>query len=537
LENETNLRNFMKTLYFGLAVLFCIFINSSVCAQVNSARNPIIFADVPDMSIVRVGDTYYMSSTTMHMSPGVPIMKSKDLVNWQIVSYAYDVLDNVDALTLNNGKNAYGKGTWASSIRYHKDTFYISTFSQTTGKTYVYSTRDIEKGSWKVSSFSPSYHDNTLFFDDDGRIYLIYGNIKLRIVELKADLSGPITGTDQVLIEDTSAPSGTDSGLGEGSQLFKIKGKYYLFNITWPRGGIRTVVVHRADKITGTWEGRLVLQDKGVAQGGLIDTPDGNWFAYLFRDYGAVGRIPYLVPVKWEDSWPVLGIAGKVPDTLDLPASKGLIPGIIAPDEFNRRKGDRALPLVWQWNHNPDNKLWSVTERKGFLRLSTNRIDTVFVAARNTLTQRTFGPECSGSTSIDISNMKEGDFAGLALLQRKYGLVGVKFNNGTKSIVMINAQSGNAVQVQSVPLIQTTVCLKAECDFNERADIAYFYYSLDGKSWSPIGSQLNMEYSMPHFMGYRYGLFNYSSKTPGGFVDFDYFHIGNQITEKHQKGQ
>jgi beta-xylosidase len=516
----------MKTLYFGLAVFCAISMNFNVSAQVNSARNPIIFADVPDMSIVRVGDTYFMSSTTMHMSPGVPVMKSKDLVNWQIINYAYDTLGNVDALTLKNGNNAYGKGTWASSIRYHNDTYYISTFSQTTGKTYIFSTSDIEKGRWKVSSFSPSLHDNSLFFDDDGHIYMIYGNNKLRIVELKADLSDIVACTDRVLIGNISEPSGPDSGLGEGSQLFKIKGKYYLFNITWPRGGMRTVVVHRADKLTGPWQGRLSLQDKGVAQGGLIDTPDGKWFAYLFRDYGAVGRIPYLVPVKWEDDWPVLGINGMVPDTLDLPSSNGLVPGIVAPDEFNRQKGDRALPIVWQWNHNPDNSLWSVTKRKGFLRLSTGRIDSQFVMARNTLTQRTFGPDCFGSASIDVSNMKDGDFAGLALLQKKFGLVGVKFLNGTKSVMMVNAQSGIPVEAESVPLSKKTVYLKAECDFKDRNDIAHFYFSLDDKSWILIGTQLNMEYSMPHFMGYRFGLFNYSTINPGGYVDFDWFRTG-----------
>ena len=516
----------MKTLYFGLAALFAFYINITVSAQVKQAQNPVIFADVPDMSMIRVGDTYYMSSTTMHMSPGVPIMKSKDLINWQIVSYAYDILGDVDDLNLINGKNSYGRGSWASCIRYHDGTFYVSTFSQTTGKTYIFSTKNIEKGLWKTSSFSPSYHDNTLFFDDDGRVYLITGNNKLTLVELNTDLSGVKTGgVNQVIIENSSAPSGNDSGLGEGSQLFKVNGKYYLFNITWPKGGMRTVVIHRADKITGPWEGRLALQDKGVAQGGLIDTPDGKWFAYLFRDFGSVGRIPYLVPAKWEDGWPVLGVDGKVPDKLDLPASKGLNPGIVASDEFNRHKGEPALPLVWQWNHNPDNKLWSVTQRKGYLRLTTGRIDTIFVTARNTLTQRTFGPECSGSTSIDISNMKEGDFAGLALLQRKFGLVGVRYNNGTKSIVMVNAQSGRPVEAQSVPLTQKTVYLKAECDFRDKTDLANFFYSLDGKTWTPIGSQLKMEYSMPHFMGYRYGLFNYATKTPGGYVDFDWFRI------------
>ena len=151
-----------------------------------------------------------------------------------------------------------------------------------------------------------------------------------------------------------------------------------------------------------------------MAQGGLIDTPQGDWYAYLFRDYGAVGRIPYLVPVKWEDGWPVLGVDGKVPDTLNLPASKGLIPGIVASDEFDRRPGDPALPLVWQWNHNPDNQLWSVTQRPGFLRLTTGRVDADFLTARNTLTQRTIGPECSGTTAIDVTHMKDGDFAGLA---------------------------------------------------------------------------------------------------------------------------
>jgi beta-xylosidase len=523
----------MKKPNFYSLVLITIFLNQTVSAQVKTAQNPIIFADVPDVSMMRVGNNYYMSSTTMHMNPGVPIMKSNDLVNWQLVNYAYNTLGDNDALTLTNGKNAYGRGTWASCIRYHNGTFYVSSFSSTTGKTYIWSTKDIEKGPWKEISFSPSFHDHTLIFDNDGRVYLIYGNKKLTLVELNADLSGVKPGgVNQVIIENSSAPSGPDSGLGEGSQLFMVNGKYYLFNITWPKGGMRTVVVHRADKLTGPWEGKMVFQDKGVAQGGMVDTPDGRWFAYLFRDYGSVGRIPYIVPMKWEDGWPVIGVNGKVPDALDLPASKGLIPGIVAPDEFTRKKGDPALPLVWQWNHNPVNDLWSVSARKGFLRLTTGRVDTLFVQAPNTLTQRTFGPECSGSTAIDVTNMKDGDFAGLALLQRKFGLVGVKDLNGSRSIVMVNAQSGKPVEVQSVPLNQKTAYFKAECNFRDLADVANFFYSLDGKNWIPIGSQLKMEYSMPHFMGYRFGLFNYAAKTAGGYVDFDWFHLSDQITKK-----
>ncbi|GET33597.1 glycosyl hydrolase [Prolixibacter bellariivorans] len=523
----------MKKLHIIFIILLAG-ISIKAVAQEKSAHNPIIYADVPDESMIRVGDTYYMSSTTMHMSPGVPIMKSKDLVNWQIVSYAYDTLANVDALNLVNGKSSYGRGSWASSLRYHNGTYYVSTFSQTTGKTYIYSTKDIEKGPWKESSFRPSFHDNSLFFDDDGRIYMIYGAGKLHMVELKKDLSGVKEGSDRVLIENASAPAGSNIMLGaEGSQLFKVNGKYYLFNITWPRGGMRTVVIHRADKIAGPYEGKLGLQDKGVAQGGLIDTPDGRWFAYLFQDHGSVGRIPYLVPVKWENGWPVLGVDGKVPEVLPgLPPNKSLIPGIVNSDDFSRSKGEAALPLVWQWNHNPDNKLWSVTQRKGYLRLTTGRVDTSFLMARNTLTQRTIGPVCSGTTSIDVSNMKEGDFAGLALLQKKYGLVGVKFKKGGKSIVMVSAESGKPVEITSIPLNQKTVYLKAECDFRNRTDKAHFFYSLDGKLWKSIGAQLQMQYTIPQFMGYRFGLFNYATQTPGGHVDFDYFHITNHISSE-----
>lgn len=507
------------------------------------AQNPIIHADVPDISVIRVGKTYYMSSTTMHMSPGLPIMKSTDLVNWKIISYAYDTLGVNDNLTLNNGKTAYGQGSWASSLRYHKGTFYVSTFSSTTGKTYIFSNKNPEKNTWKRISFSPSLHDHSLFFDDDGKVYLIYGAGKITLVELNDDLSGIKPGVaPKVVIENATAiglpanHTGRNTGLAaEGSQLFKVNGKYYLFNISWPPNSMRTVLIHRADKITGPWEGRIALQDQGVAQGGLINTPKGNWYAYLFQDHGSVGRIPYLVPVKWEDGWPVLSVNGKVPMQLELPKNKRLIPEIVNSDEFTRRKGNNTLPLVWQWNHNPDNAYWSLTQRPGFLRITTSRTDTSVLFARNMLTQRTIGPECSGNTAMDVSNMKEGDVAGLVLLQKKYAFVGVKANaDGTKSIVMINGENAAPVEIARIPLTQTKVYLKADCDFKNKIDKAYLYYSLDGNTWNAIGNRLNMSYTLPHFMGYRFGLFNYATKNTGGYVDFDYFRITDKMTEKRE---
>ena len=489
---------------------------------------------MPDLAIIRVGKTYYMSSTTMHLSPGLPLMKSTDLVNWRLVGYAYDTLADNDALTLQNGRNAYGQGSWASSLRYHDGTFYVTTFSATTGRTHVYRTRDIEKGPWTASSFSPALHDHSLFFDDDGRVYMVHGGGDIRLTELTADASGiKPGGVDQVIVPNATLVAGPNAGLpAEGSQIRKISGRYYLSNITWPRGGMRTQLIFRSDRLTGPYEGRVALQDAGVAQGGLIDTPQGDWYALLFQDHGAVGRTPFLVPVKWEDGWPVMGVAGKLPKALTLPAGTmgaGGAAGIVASDEFSRGHGQPALPLAWQWNHNPDDRYWSLTERPGFLRLTAGRVDADFLSARNTLTQRTFGPECSGTVAVDVSGLKDGDFAGLAALQKKYGFVGVKRVGDAKAIVMVSTQSGSPQEVQSIPLTQKTVFLKLACDYKGRADKAYFSYSLDGKTWTPIGQPLQMVYTLPHFMGYRFALFHYATKAAGGSVDFDYFRVSERL--------
>lgn len=201
------------------------------------------------------------------------------------------------------------------------------------------------------------------------------------------------------------------------------------------------------------------------------------------------------------------------------------MPGIVASDEFTRKKKDAPLPLVWQWNHNPDNANWSVTARPGYLRLTTGRVDTSLMLVRNMLTQRTFGPTSTGSTAVDVSNMKDGDCAGLILLQGKYGWVGVKMENGFKSIVMVNAGSGKPVEIERIPVSQNNVYLKAECDFRNRTDKGYFYYSLDGEKWIKIGDVLEMKYTLDHFMGYRFGLFNWATTKTGGWVDWDWFRV------------
>jgi beta-xylosidase len=492
-----------------------------------NAQNPIIWADVPDPSVIRVGDTYYMSSTTMHMNPGVPIMKSVDLVNWEIVNYAYDILANTNAMNLRNGQEAYGDGSWASSIRYHNGTFYVVTFSYTTGKTHIYQTNDIENGSWTSYALSTVCHDPSLLFDND-RVYLVYGIDDIKIIELTSDVTAiKPGGLNQVLIPKASKIAGSNFYVqAEGSHIYKIDGKYYLFLISWPAGSMRTELVYRADSLTGSYEGRIVLQDDGIAQGGLVETPDGKWYALLFQDHGSVGRIPYLVPVTWEEGWPVLGVNGQVPEQLDIPIENDAIPEIVASDEFD---WNADLPLVWQWNHNPDNDNWSVTDRPGFLRISNGRIDSGFLDTQNTLTQRTFGPECSGSVAMEISNMKDGDVAGLGALQKNFGFVAVKMSGAAKSVLMVNGSSGDAVEVERIPLTQDRIFLKIAYDFKYKRDRAYFYFSLDEDKWQEIGNALGMTYTLPHFIGYRFALFNYATESTGGYVDFDYFRIEDSL--------
>ena len=532
--NPFMLLSFWLTTRKGLALLFSFISIIHVIASDNlskppvsiKAKNPIIWADVPDPCIIRVGDVYYMSSTTMHVNPGVPIMKSQDLVNWEIVNYVYDILAENDEQTLSNGKNEYGKGSWASSLRYHNGIFYVVFSSNACGKTFVYKTENIEKGPW-TRSVLPMFHDMSLFFEDNGQVYLVHGSNNIHITELTSDVSAvKENGLDQVIIPDASSIAGTEFYVrAEGSHIHKINGKYYIFLITWPRGKGRAQLVYRADNLEGPYEGRIALSDAGIAQGGIVETPEGIWYGLLFQDHGSVGRIPYLVPVTWQDDWPVFGINGKVPQELDIPAGTGGLSGIVVSDEFDQYSDNDHLKLVWQWNHNPDNIYWSVTQRPGYLRLINGRIDTDFLSTRNTLTQRTFGPVCSANIAMDISNMKDGDCAGLGALQKKYGFVGVRIDGNSKAIVMVNSSSDTPVEVASVPVTQDNVFLKVDIDFKDRTDKAYFYYSLDGIDWKPIGNTLQMSYTLPHFMGYRFALFNYSTKNTGGFVDFDWFRI------------
>ncbi|MGO4346945.1 glycoside hydrolase 43 family protein [Paenibacillus sp. MCAF9] len=496
--------------------------------------NPVIWADVPDPSVIRVGSTFYMVSTSMHSMPGCPIMKSENLQNWELVNYVYETFEDNDAHNLLDGKGIYGKGSWAASLRYRDGIFYVCFSSLDMNQFYVYTTEDIENGKWERSVIQGLHHDPSMLFDDDGRVFVFHGNGDIRITELskKATALKP-DGINQLLLETER------DGImlrAEGCHAYKINGYYYLFFIDWPNTGNkrRRQLCYRSRELLGPYEHKLVLDDQmdyrnnGIAQGGIFDTSEGDWYAVLFQDHGAVGRIPCVLPVVWDNDWPVLGQQGKAPKTLEVKLPSSETKPLVISDEFDY--GENRLALHWQWNHNPDNGKWSVTERPGCLRLTTGHITNSVEFARNTLTQRTEGPACVGTTVMDIKAMKPGDRAGLVSLQYAFGSVGIQVDdNGDFYVAMcVNGRVDDGqgeITVERVKYEGDQIYLQIECQFDngDREDIAWFRYSTDGVNWVVIGEPFHMQYRLEHFMGYRFGLYNYATKQAGGFVDFDYF--------------
>ncbi|MDL2220986.1 glycoside hydrolase 43 family protein [Parabacteroides sp. OttesenSCG-928-N08] len=506
----------MKTDKMILLFLLWLIGCGSLSAQTTqeSFSNPVIYSDVPDVCVIRVGSDYYMVSTTMHLMPGAPIMRSKDLVNWEIISYLFDEIKDSPLYDLEGG-NVYGQGQWASSLRYHEGRFYVFFATNRPQKSYIYSTTD-PAGRWeRIAEYEGNYHDASMLFDDDGRIYLAYGAGHIRIKEFNTDLkSFKSDGVDVEVIH------GEPKGLLEGSHFHKINDTYYLFLIWWPEGGIRTQLCFRSKTLEGPYEMKVILSDDldlprhGVAQGTIVDSEAGEWYGFLFQDHKAVGRTPVLMPCRWEEGWPILGDAeGKVAKEMALPVAGGRKTPLVISDDFTSPK----LALNWQWNHNPDNALWSLTERPGYMRLRTGKVVASIFEARNTLSQRTEGPTCRGILSIDVSRMKEGDVAGMGAFCAEPGLISVVMEGGEKQLVMTD----RGEEKERKPLIKEQLFLRMDCDFT--SDIATFFYSYDKTTWHRLGSDFKMIYNLVHFMGNRFAIYNYATQSPGGYVDIDRF--------------
>ncbi|WP_145048741.1 glycoside hydrolase 43 family protein [Paenibacillus xylanexedens] len=502
--------------------------------------NPIIWADYPDIDVIRVEDTYYMVSTTMHMMPGCVILRSYDLIHWEVATHVYDTLDNTPAQRLENGQQIYGKGMWAASLRHHQGMFYVIFVANDTRKTYLYTSRTIE-GPWKKQIVEGFYHDCSLFFDEDERVYLVHGNAEIHLTELSADLSGPKPGGIQRIIVKDNQPH----YLGyEGAHFYKIQGKYYVFLIHMTKAaGRRTQAFYMADALDSEFVGGEVFNDDmgyfnlGVAQGGIVDTPNGDWYAMLFQDHGAVGRIPVLVPLQFKQGIPVFAI--EAPKSIDIASTR---PGytyrpLVGSDCFEytvQEDGKVRLQDFWQWNHTPHDELWSVREVPGVYRIRTGQLSPNLTFAVNTLTQRSMGPTCEATVTLDGSGLNDGDYAGLCFLIGTYGLVALTKKEGQYYLVMQARESedssifGNLIDEEPateharIPVDGPLITLQATGNFVDNQDECSFGY-WDGTAWKSLGITHRMFYKLDHFMGCRIGLFLYSTRMIGGSADFSNF--------------
>lgn len=492
--------------------------------------NPMLWADVPDPDVIRVGDWFYMVSTTMHLMPGAPIMRSRDLVNWETATYIFDRLTDSPKYDMQGG-TVYGRGQWATSLKYHNGRFYalFAPNDNPGGDTYIY-TADDAAGRWTLHARLRHFHDASLFFDDDNRAYVVYGTGEM--CELTPDLTAVKPGSERRLFERGD----DEKGLLEGSRMVKHDGRYYLLMISWPPGGMRREVCYRADSIGGPYEKRVVLESEfggfgGVGQGTIVDAPDGRWWAVIFQDRGGVGRVPMLMPCRWTDGWPMLGDShGNVPPMMDKPVMGQPERAIVVADEFDAP----TLNLAWQWNHNPIDSAWSLAERPGWLRLKTSRPATSIYDAPNTISQRLYGPTCEATVCLDLSRMKPGDRAGLAafnsdsrvltLTRRGRQTVlaltdeGASLTDREKAITAVSRE-----QVATATVKATRLYLRLTADFTLGHDTARFYYSLDNAHWQPLGGPYRMRFDWRRFfMGTRLAIFNYATQSPGGCVDVDF---------------
>ncbi|HVO72670.1 MAG TPA: family 43 glycosylhydrolase [Ignavibacteriaceae bacterium] len=506
-------------------ILYSFFLSFLLLSVTNSQKlqsdngdgtytNPVIYSDFPDPDVIRVDSVYYMVSTTMFIFPGVTILKSYDLVNWEYCSNAVQRMDFSQCYNL-NGCNRYSHGQWATSLKYKNGRYYLLFITLDEGGFIVTATNP--EGPWQIKKLPRGFYDPGLFFDDDGKIYVAFGYNNISVTELDSNFTAK---SSDVLVFTGDIRSGL-----EGTHVYKINGYYYLY-CTYG-GGDGFQVALRSTNIYGPYEEKIVIRDNGnlgtgIHQGALIETQTGEWWSVIFQDGGAFGRFPTLQPVTWVDDWPMVGVNGKGVITYQKPNVGKEYPITTLPtsDEFDSTN----LGLQWGWNHNPDPAKWSLTQNPGFLRLSTNKVVSNLRDAQNTLTQRIFAYysrtlPTSAVVKMKIDSMVNGDIAGLAVFQDPYAFIGVKKVDTLKYVVMVN----NGKTIDSALINTSTIYLKAQANYGTSR--ASFGYSIDNSLYKKIGNNLSMQFNLSVFTGNKFCLFNFATVGIDGFVDFDWFRI------------
>jgi beta-xylosidase len=547
----------MRNLCYFIALLSFSCISANAFAQALASRhwtadngngtysNPLFYEEFEDPDVIRVGDEYFLAGTTMHMNPGVQLMRSKDLVNWDLAGYCIDRLDFGPQFRLEGG-NIYGRGIWAPCFRYHKGTFYV--FSNINGLgLQVFRSKSID-GPWERNQL-PGRHDLSVLFDDDlGKVFMIHGNsVPYPIEELNSDLTAFVADAPKRSLPER---------MGEGHHLYKINGKYV--DISAIPGGPVDQMVAVADSIDGPWRVTKMVEgeslgvtqgtpataganDRGlwIHQGGMVDTPSGEWWSVIMSDHGSAGRMVNLVPITWNDGFPLIGLPGNLrkapntwikPNTGYTPAPK---PSFVHDDNFNTGK----LNPEWQWNHVPDDTKWSLSEKPGVLRLhSLPAAD--FYNARNSLCQRPPGPESIMTVELNTAGLAVGDSAGLGLVSTPYAWIGVVKSADGLQLQMLTGtgggrgggrgrgrRGGGEPPAPPTPTVASTsppshVWLRAHCNFD--TDQVIFSWSADGKEFTKVGEPFTPRFQLTTFQGVRPALFNFNtSGQPGGFAEFD----------------
>ena len=495
-------------------------------------KNPVIFADFPDPDVIRVKDTYYMVTTTMHHFPGATIVKSKDLVNWEFCAQPLTQLSTTDRYNLMNGQNAYAAGMWACSMKYYDGKFYLLINGNDAGGWLLTATNP--EGKWQKKQLSRIYYDPGMLFDN-GKVYVACGIGNIQMCELDEDFN---------YIREERVISDKD-GL-EGCHLYKIGDYYYIYATYggWPSGQ----TVFRSKNIFGPYEEKMLVEKiidgkpNTVHQGALFDTPTGEWWTIIQEDLGCLGRMPNLQPVVWQEDWPVVGDNGKPYATYTKPDVGTSSPRTAMPTTDNFRS--YPIGMQWEWNHNPDDGAWSLFDRPGWLRIKAT-VPTVsssatvpLTQARNMLTQRIFAfhdqssTPSTGTVRLDVSNLLEGDRAGICILQDPYAAIAVQVKNGQRQLVWWQDQLANnngftpSSQTQVID-IDSIIYLRAAVTYGTSK--TQFYYSLDNETYTALGGQTTLGFNLSVFVGARFGLFCYRSEVSEnaeptvGYADFDWF--------------
>lgn len=469
--------------------------------------NPVMYADYPDPSMIRVGSYFYLATSTFVNTPGLVILKSEDMVNWEIAGHCVDTLTGNNAYNMQGGVK-YGGGVFAPSIAYKDGTFYVAV-TPNGEKTRIYYAKDVA-GPWKYNELGGSYFDPCLFIEADGTNYLAWGGAwenSIKMIQLNSGLSAT-TGSQRTILSYNNV---------EGSHLIKANGRYYLFNAV----PARSLVCSRANSVWGPYGETTTLctAGKGGHQGGIVDMPDGSYWGYLHQDDGAIGRMTRICPITWENGWPKFGrtgFTGQVEAKYTKPIQNKPIKVPAASDEFN----SSTLGLQWMWNHNPDNTKWSLTGSALRLKATTGKD---FWNARNSLTQKGQGQISTGTIKIDCSQMQPGDIAGLGILGDPRGYIAV--TKDPKRIIMTEEES---VKATVNNITSNILYFRVEMNFNNKQ--AKFFWKDDSRDWQQLGTSITMGFDWQYgtFQGEQYAILNFNPSGSSGYVDVDWFRLNDE---------